>query len=179
MAILSQGGSSTDLGIITQYSIDTYYDWDLGLVKLPTAAPDGAAASIVKTHAQTGRKFVIWTCEREIGRPVLPHWDTQSTNEVLVFKRIVDAEPFENVDGNPVWRVSGIYVYELYNFIDIDNGGQLINGFMPYDPWQTQTYIDGRLFDKRFLAVIQRSGGSPLQKSLAGPPNPNPVLQSH
>ena len=171
-------GNVSEPGIITEYTIDTYYDWDYGLVKVPMAAPDGMAARIVKTHAQTGRKTVVWTTERDMGRPVCPHWDTGNPNEVLVFKRIIPANALFNVDGRPIWRITGMYIYELLLPLDLDKGDSMVAGYMPYDPWSTQMYWDGNLFDKRFLsaAAARASGGDISQVAIERTPPANPTL---
>src|SRR4051812_30135151 len=80
---IGPGAGLQDLPQHTDYKVDVKYVWSPGVMQMPVAGPDGTPARVVKKHAMVCKKIVDWTAERFNTWPVLPHWDSGSTNEVL------------------------------------------------------------------------------------------------
>jgi hypothetical protein len=100
----------TDSAQYLGYGAIALYEWDYGLRGAPVAGPKGALLSFVRLHGGAGLKTISAVAIRLGERPKLPHWDTQSPNEVLFARRVACFSPAQFPDGTPVYAV----VQELY-----------------------------------------------------------------
>lgn len=109
----------------TFYAIQTVYTTDLGLQASPSTAPRAVLTgtsqgtqpatgpdqnNIVRVRRPITTKTVIWTAQRLGVKPLLPHWNTGSTNEKLMYRTISARNPLQTLNKK-VWEVSGVYVY--------------------------------------------------------------------
>lgn len=92
-------------------TIDVKYVLYPGVRVQRPASQTGAGETVV-LHAPFWNKIVQFSYEKIGSWPTVPHWDTGNPNEVLVRAEVTPAKPAEG--GNlRVFRVSGLYVYEL------------------------------------------------------------------
>lgn len=102
-----------DFGPVTAYGIATGYEWDKGLVGLPVAGPDRTPCKVLRLHGGICCKVIRWVAQRIAQKAALPSWDTQSPNEILMWKKISSDLPGTMVDGTTVWSRVGEYRYLL------------------------------------------------------------------
>jgi hypothetical protein len=100
-------------GLYTEYWVSVLYLENEGLCALPLAAPTGAQR-IVRLHAPSMRKVVLWHAKRYGDKPHIPHWGTGASNEVLM-KKMLGQVHLDTSAGQQqhIYTQEGIYVYEL------------------------------------------------------------------
>ncbi len=128
----------------TFYAIHTTYQTDLGLQAAPSTAPRAVTTTgttnsqgqsttqttnpegpdlnnIVRVRRPITTKTVSWTAQRLTAKPLLPHWNTGSSNEKLLSRTISARNPLQGLNSK-VWEVSGVYVYafKAEPFVTID-----------------------------------------------------------
>src|SRR4051794_25847705 len=104
------------VGPVTEYVIDTQYDWDMGTLALPLGQSPTALGDtqvLAQLYAPRCSKVVNWVATCMGAQPVAPSPKTGSTNERLLRKRIGVPLPGDTVDGSQVWTLRGSYIYAL------------------------------------------------------------------
>lgn len=149
----------------TDYRIDIMYVTPQGNVQLPLASEDefdDATCAVVQLHAQLTEKIVKWTAERQGEKPILPFWDTDNDNEVLLERRIQTCSLVVMPNGaTPVWRASGTYRYALYKYSGEDD--RLYLGAIPVMSLSADTiYYDGNDYSADILKVTATGATAPL-----------------
>lgn len=112
----------------TFYAITTIYQTDLGIQAAPSTAPMATVQTggsqggvvtqaggpdqnnIVRVRRPITTKTVTWTAQRINCKPILPHWNTGTTNEKLLYRTISARNPLQSINQK-TWEVSGVYVY--------------------------------------------------------------------
>lgn len=141
-ASVQQGGTW-----YTQYLIDTEYETDSGLMEMATA--DGV--EVVRLNAPITRKRVKWTAERNNEWPACPSTDTQNSNEVLLNKLVVPANPLQSL-GNVAHRVSGRYTYVMLQ--SLGETGKMPAGTTPAEVAKSSDHtLNGAAFDKAIISA--------------------------
>lgn len=98
----------------TFYAIQTTFQTDLGLQAAPSTASRPAGDvdenQIVRVRRPITFKVVNWQAQRLYVKPLLPHWNTGTTNEKLLQRTISARNPLQSLN-HKTWEVSGQYVY--------------------------------------------------------------------
>ncbi len=103
-------------GPYNQYLIDSKYSTDTGLRVIPKAASGESPTvnnSVVRVHRGVTTKAVVWTVERCNKLPKLPDLDTKDPNEIAERQEITFANKLQLLNGNTIYRVSGVNYYSL------------------------------------------------------------------
>lgn len=108
------------------YSIDSSYEWESGLLQVPVAGPPGSPSVLIQVHAPYSRKTVSWNAQRYGLKPLLPSANTGNANEVLYNWVCSPQAPVLSATGTPQYAVSG--QYEYYNVLPIGSLTSLPSG---------------------------------------------------
>lgn len=103
-------------GAYSQYLIDTKYATDTGLRVIPKAASGADSSvqnSVVRIHRGLTEKEVAWTVERQNDLPDIPQLSTNDPNEIPIRQEITFANKLQMLNGNKVYRSSGVNYYRL------------------------------------------------------------------
>ncbi len=104
----------TDEASYLGYGISIVYSGQTGIFPQPLAA---AALSwptqMIRTDTGFGFKTITAVATRIGAKPVMPSWDTQSGNDVLLSWLIGSFSPSKMPDGTPVYGIIVQYVYAL------------------------------------------------------------------
>ncbi len=122
-----------------------------GALQCPVGGAAGTASSITRLYAIRAKKTVRWRARRLGAQPVLPHWDTGSSNEVLLTWKVCIRNPVLMADArNYLYCASGRYTYALYE--PIPDEDPLPIGVAPYTRAVVEDhYFPGTLFDTSIL----------------------------
>ncbi len=97
------------------FTVRTVYLGSTGLAQMPVAGALGTPARVVRLTAPYAKKIVWWRAYRLGQKPMLPHYDTGTTNEALGWFMIL---PYEGVllagGENYSFVVEGLYLYYLF-----------------------------------------------------------------
>lgn len=139
----------------TRYKITTKMDTNFGVVQMPVARSTGATQSaIVQLTSPYSRKTVEWYAERIGAKPILPHWNTGNSNEIVAFTTIGVYSTTIMPDGmTELWSCSGLYIYHLIT--PVTSPARYFCGTVPASnlPSSLQV-IDGSLFSTAILAAV-------------------------
>jgi hypothetical protein len=157
----NQDGSAR---IPTAYGIHVRYEHHEGLLQMPVAGPPGTAAVVVRVCAPHWTKSVRWVAERQGAKPVLPHWDTGTSNEVLQYKTLVPVAPAvmpqHAANFRHTYRVQGLYVYLLRS--PPPDASPLAVGRLPFDPLPAVAHsLENYQFDRTVLGPGDNIQGPP------------------
>lgn len=97
-----------------KFEVQVAYVTKMGKMALPVAGPEPQNQEIVQLAAPFTYKVVYWVVRRYNAKPVLPHWDTGNSNEVLIYRLIGAPTPTVlNDAARFLWSVEGLYIYAL------------------------------------------------------------------
>ncbi len=129
---------NTGIDLYTDYLQDPKYELFSGQYLLPVAGPEGTPPEIITLHAPYAKKVVSWSTERVGAPPSLPDWDAGNVADVLQYRSVTPATPVLAPDGNPVYRVSGLYQYVIS--VAPSDTDSYARGAMPFDLNPASTY---------------------------------------
>jgi hypothetical protein len=118
----------------TDYTVETTFDSDAGILQSPVAGPAGTPSDIIQVSAPYDIMIVKWTAKRIGRKPLVPSpLRPNDPNAVLKSKTIVPLAPMMDPDGKTkIYRVSGVYVYQLLLPVEYVNVGYYTMGAPPF-----------------------------------------------
>jgi hypothetical protein len=132
------------------WTVYVQYSEDRGLRGMVPQGPVGLATELVRMRTNVGVKVVSWYAQCWGDKAQLPHWDTQSVDEVLLHRTIAAPCPGIGIEGNQIWTASGCYVYQLQ--VPPGDSDQLTIATAPYDPRSISVnYLTANDFVKAFV----------------------------
>jgi len=147
---------SVNKDLYDQYSMQTAYTWNTGILQLPVQGPFGTACKIVQVHAPMGQKIVSWRAMRTGGMPKLPPTKPTNSNEVLASTVVKPAVTSKMADGNIQVMVEGQYTYFLRK--PVTSLDEMAMGVCPFDPADpTGNTIKPVDFDERILRGVTQN----------------------
>lgn len=159
---------STNL-FYTEYHICTLLETNMGVEIMPVAARTGAAR-VVRLHAPYSIKTIVWEAERRGGiedRPVLPHWDTGDSNDVLAFSFFaVHAPPVQPGGTRLGWSVRGWYKYLMYATLEESEILQ-VAALPTHNLAVDRLNAQGFTFSRDILKTVSPAGYTDAVKSLS------------
>lgn len=122
----------------TDYTIETFYGNDTGILQSPVAGPPGTPSDMIQVCAAYDQMIIKWMATRVGLKPTVPSpLRPNDANAVLKSKQITPLAPLLDSDGKTkIYRVSGIYIYNLLLPAEVVNNGYL-NYPMGAPPYQT------------------------------------------
>lgn len=99
-------------GMYHEARLDTRYLTLTGLNVLACGQAEEENVVIRTSNAVT-EKHLFWTFERENAPPLLPALTTSDPNEVPIGQELLFANVLPGLNGQQVWRVSGVNKYKL------------------------------------------------------------------
>ncbi len=110
---LSQVNTTAEQGYFG-YGCSILYTWNKGILPLPVAAgADAVPVEMIRTNTGSGTKTITAVATRVGQLPVMPSFNTQSANEILVDMLIGGFSPEAMPDGTKIYGVIVQYVYAL------------------------------------------------------------------
>lgn len=107
----AQGEFTADADGLWGYGITACYARDRGLRGAPVAGPYGTRQAVWRCHGGSSRKLVFFVASRFQLPPVLPHPDTGSDNDVLLYDYLTPTMKTAFVGGGVLYTVVGSYEY--------------------------------------------------------------------
>lgn len=103
------------MAVPVDYGTTTGYFTDMGLIGLPVGGVVGSAACLAQMYAPICYKVITFIGEVFGDQPILPNPDTNSDNEILLYKAISGAMPNPLPDQSQSWTIQIQYIYLLLN----------------------------------------------------------------
>ena len=143
------------------YGIVINYDFDSGLRAQPVAAPSRAQfVDFVRIHTGFCRKVVTAVATTVGTKPVLPSFNTNSANDVLLSYQKGAFSPGRMPDGSPIYGIIVRYIFGLQQMPAATDS--LDMGTVPYDTAvaSTQTLNPADFVDYLVGPAAPVSGGA-------------------
>jgi hypothetical protein len=146
-------------GTYTTWTVYVEYAEDLGLRGMVPSGPIGLPTEIVRFQSPSCVKSIHWLAECWGAKPILPSWDTQSPNEVLIYRTRGLIAPGQAVDWKQVWRCNGVYTYVLQT--PPGPNDNLTGAIGPYDPHSISVcFVGPNDFKAALVGPSQAPGGA-------------------
>ncbi len=111
VAVPVPGGPVSDIGQYGEWAVTTHYYEDTGLRGSAVCGAFPARMDVVRVHGGETYKVVSFRIRREISPPEAPSVKTNSSNEILIGRRISPVTVGDLPDGNVIWTLMGQYTY--------------------------------------------------------------------
>jgi len=142
------------------YDIKTFIEEDMGYLQQAVAGPAGLPSQIARVHGGKGIKVITFFALRLGAKPVIPSFNTSSSNEVLMGRAQASSAPGWLLDGSPACWASAVYVYALRKMPTEED-----NITLGAQPFTTQAANDNQIqpsdYDGNLISPSTLPNGAP------------------